>query len=127
MGESSVKQKLAKSSRAKARINISSQQLKTILEPYSSVAENPTQKPMPKSKGKKSINVGSLVLPPSVGTAAAPEVSLAAVVPKKKTSTLGKKKLDLSSLQLPTMGSKPVVIPSQIQEESELSNIDKKE
>jgi hypothetical protein len=124
--ESSVKQKLPKSSRAKARINISSQQLKTILEPDTTVAENPSQKPMPmlKSKGKKSINVDSLVLPPSVDMAAASEASSVTVVPKKKISTIGKKKLDLSSLQLPTMGSKSVVISSQNQEESNLPNID---
>lgn len=135
MPMSTVKQKLAKSSRAKARINISSRQLKTILEPESDVVENPElqpqpmskPKPMQKSKGKKSINIGSLVLPSSAPEAAAADATAAVVVPKKKTSTIRKKKLDLSSLKLPTMGSSAVAVPSEIQEESELSKIDEEE
>ena len=114
------KQKLTKKLKPKGRISISSQQLKSILQPEE-------QQSKPKGKGKKSINVSSLVFPSSAAAAATSAVPLQpseeADQPKKLSKPKAKK-INVSSLKLPTFGAKAVTVPSQLQQDTGLSDIE---
>jgi len=124
------KQKSTKKTKPRSRIGISSQQLKTILQPESGALENPQeQQPKPKGKGKKSINVSSFSFGPPAGDAASAAAAPAAPaelssVKPKKSSTPKAKKIDLSSFKLPTFGAKAADAPSQMQQDKELSDIE---
>jgi hypothetical protein len=135
------KQKSTKRIKPRSRIGISSQQLKSILKPESSALENPQEsqlqpqpQPKPKGRGKKSINVGSLVFPSSAAAAAAVASTAVPAAPlqpseetdqPKKSSKPKGKKINVSSFKFPTFSAKAAAAaPSQMQQDTGLSNIE---